>query len=161
MFPNSTMSGLHKPLSILEAQVVLIFAVQKLSFAAKGIPSSGPLGTPDGKERILKRLHWHETEKQTYISDHTLKQSGFCFLCLLQCHLLCHSDICIKMLGFLDLIQTLSTKLCWGDSSILKSQRHLHIKTSVVKFTSDFLLQPTIKQQHILWLDILGKLYVR
>lgn len=56
---------------------------------------------------------------------HTLQQSAFCFLSLLQCQLLCHTDVSIKMLCLLDAVQTLPTKLCWGDSSLPESQRHL------------------------------------
>jgi hypothetical protein len=50
-----------------------MFSVQKLSFTAKGIPSSGPLGAPvgkkDNKARPDHNLHYtkhaYSTQKQT------------------------------------------------------------------------------------------------
>lgn len=47
--PRELGSDPHGPFSILDAHVVGMFAVQKLSLTAKGIPSRGPLGTPKGK----------------------------------------------------------------------------------------------------------------
>lgn len=59
------------------------------------------------------------------MSTHTSKQSALCFFSLFQRRLLCHSDVCIEMSGFLDAIQTLPTELCWGDSSLPECLRHL------------------------------------
>lgn len=77
---------------------------------------------------------WVETRLEVFL--HTLQQSGFCFLSLPQGDLLGHGDVSVKMLRFLDLVQTLSAELCRWDASLSECQRRLWTTTDGVSFVA-------------------------
>lgn len=60
-----------------------------------------------------------------HTSTHTVTQSGFCLLSLLQRQLLRHTDVSVQMLCLTDAAQTHSTELSWGDPSLPERHRHL------------------------------------
>lgn len=62
----------HPPVSILEAHVVWMLAVQKLSLTAKGIPSRGPLGTPKGKSPRVVFMKEQRMKRHTFKSSLSL-----------------------------------------------------------------------------------------
>lgn len=98
--------------------MVLIFSVQKLSLTANGIPSRGPLGTPEGRRDQAVTPESHGTKSSPTRDVLTSLQSAFCLLSLLQSMLLCHRDVSVQVLCFPDAIQAFSAELCRRDSSL-------------------------------------------
>lgn len=109
----------NRPSNIFEAHVVRMPLVQKLSFTANGIPSSGPLGVPnrDGKwpHKALTYTSQFTKGTQKGSTNITPLESCLCLLGLSHGGFFRHCDIGIEMASSLDAIQTFSAKLCGGE----------------------------------------------
>lgn len=109
---SSALMHFSWPLSMLEAQVVSMFSVQKLSFTEKGMPSRGLRGLP------YKKIHgahenYYSAMKDLYIlcDTHTCAEPVVCSLCLLHSCLLCNGDKCIQVTCSLYLVDACSAEL--------------------------------------------------
>lgn len=121
------------PLSMLEAQVVSMFSVQKLSFTEKGMPSRGPRGLPYKKTHraLLFRENYYSAMKDLYTlcdtheHTHTCAEPVVCSLCLLHSCLLCNGDKCIQVTCPLYLVDAFSAELSGRHPPIPQCQGHL------------------------------------